>query len=85
MVLLLAALGAPASSAYELRFESSYEGETLTLGDTLAVEVRIDTQGDTTMTFFSATVIFPTEILELDTSQREDRHPDTGRPLRGVP
>ena len=71
-IFLLATLGAtlvaPAASAYELRFESSYAGETLTLGDTLVVEVHIDTQGDTGVSFFSATVAFPTELLELDAS-----------------
>lgn len=59
-------IAAGPAAAYRLWLETSYTGETLSPGQDIIVEVHIDTEGDTGALWFSASVLFPAEVIQYD-------------------
>lgn len=64
LVLALLLCGGPAS-AYHLWLETTHTGD-LMPGDTLTIEVHLDTESDVGLAYFSASVVFPDGILQYD-------------------
>lgn len=49
--------------AYRLWLETSYAGEVLQAGQTVEVEVHVDTEGDTGLSMFSVSVLYPPDAI----------------------
>ena len=62
----LTLIAAAPAAAYRLWLETSYAGEILSPGQDVTVEVHIDTEGDTGALWFSASVLFPAEVIQYD-------------------
>ncbi len=60
---LAACLAGPAS-AYRLWMTTDYDGSVLEAGELVTVDVHLDTEGDTGLTYFSVAVVYPPDVLD---------------------